>query len=172
MGRGLIGSVNVAPVLCQDYIKQLDGFRSAFIPPIIPETHVVGTLDQILYDSFPEEVGEGHPIDLHLSIALKKRISVWWSDKEEIALFRGQHHLIPIDHKHLTRSIPDQISCMQVAVTDDAGPWSRLEHRCQLFQGGHHRVNRGLMRHPAGAKRPLCGPSAWGMAVLGFKGTD
>ena len=77
MGRGLIGSVDVAPVLCQDDLKQLDGLRSAFFCPIIPETHVVGTLDQILDDSFPEEVGEGHPIDLHLSIALKKRISVW-----------------------------------------------------------------------------------------------
>jgi hypothetical protein len=77
MGRGLIGSVDVAPVLCQDDIKHLDGLRPAFFSPIIPETHVVGTLDQILDDSFPEEVGEGHPIDLHLSIALKKRISVW-----------------------------------------------------------------------------------------------
>src|SRR5438132_14007016 len=77
MGRGLIGSLDVAPVLRQDDIKQLDGLRPAFFCPIIPETHVVGTLDQILYNSFPEEVGEGHPIDLHLSIALKKRISVW-----------------------------------------------------------------------------------------------
>lgn len=77
MGRSLIGSVDVAPVLCQDDIKQLDGLRPAFFSPIIPETHVVGTLDQILYDPFPEEVGEGHPIDLRLSIALKKRISVW-----------------------------------------------------------------------------------------------
>src|SRR6266478_8672319 len=146
MGRGLIGSVNVAPVLCQDYIKQLDGFRSAFISPIIPETHVVGTLDQILYDSFPEEVGEGHPIDLHLSIALKKRISVWWSDKEEIALFGGQHHLIPIDHKHLTRSIPDQISCMQVGVTDDAGQWSLFLMIRQLLRSTHDRLCRGRWR--------------------------
>ena len=61
----------MATVLCQDDLKQLDGLRPAFFSPILPETHVVGTLDQILYDSFPQEVGEGHPIDLHLSIALK-----------------------------------------------------------------------------------------------------
>src|SRR5260370_8287022 len=61
---------------------------------------------------------------------------------------------------------------MQVAVTDDAGEWSRLEHRCQLFQGGHHRVDRGLMRHPRGAERTLNGTSAFSMGVLGFKGTD
>src|SRR5207247_9824880 len=109
MGRGLIGSVDVAPVLCQDDIKQLDGLRPAFFCPIIPETHVVGTLDQILYDPFPVEVGQGHPIDLYLSIALKKRISVWWPDKEEIAHCWCQRHLIPIDHKHLTRSIATHI---------------------------------------------------------------
>src|SRR6266436_3517973 len=171
MGRGLIGSVDVAPVLCQDDIKQLDGLCPAFFSPIIPETHVVGTLDQILYDPFPEEVGEGHPIDLRLSIALKKRISVWWPDKDEIALFGGQHHLIPIDHTHLTRSITDQISCMQVAVTDDIGEGSRLKYPCQLFQGGQHRVDRGLMRHPAGAERTLDCTSAFSIGVLGLKRT-
>src|SRR6266567_8871015 len=77
MGRGLIGSVDVAPVLCQDDLKQLDGLRPAFFSPILPETHVVGTLDQILYDPFPQQVGEGYPIDLRLSIALKKRSSGW-----------------------------------------------------------------------------------------------
>jgi hypothetical protein len=33
-----------------------------------------GTLDQILYDPFPDEAGEGHPIDLRLCIALEKRL--------------------------------------------------------------------------------------------------
>src|SRR6266699_615312 len=119
MSRGLISSVDVAPILCQDHIKQLDGFRPAFFAPIVPKTHIVGIFDQILYDPFPEKVGEGHPIDLRLSIALKKRICVWWPDKDEIALFGSKSHLIPIDHKYLTRLIPDQIPCMQVAVTDD-----------------------------------------------------
>src|ERR1700730_6460527 len=82
MGRGLIGSIDVASVLCQDDLKQLDGLRPAFFSPILPETHVVGTLDQILYDPFPQEVGEGYPIDLRLSITLKKRISVWRPDKK------------------------------------------------------------------------------------------
>src|SRR6266568_3589450 len=172
MGRGLIGSVDVAPVLCQDDLKQLDGLRPAFFSPILPETHIVGTLDQSLYDPFPQEVGEGYPIDLRLSIALKKRSSVWWPDKEEIALFGGQHHLIPIDHKHLARSITDQISCMQVAVTDDGGEGARLEDPCQRFQGGQHRVDRGLMGHPRGAQRTLNSISAFSVGVLGLKGTN
>src|SRR5258707_10530657 len=126
MGRGLIGSVDVAPVLCQDDIKQLDGLCPAFFSPILPETHVVGTLDQILHDPFPEEVGEGHPIDLGLSVAVKKRISVWVPNKDKIALFGCVHHLIPIDHKHLARSITDEISCMQGGMTNDIGEGSQL----------------------------------------------
>src|SRR5207245_5981572 len=104
--RDLIVTVNRVPFRVQDDLNQLDGLRPAFFCPILPETHVVSTLDQILYDPFPQQVGEGYPIDLRLSIALKKRSSVWWPDKEEIALFGGQHHLIPIDHKHLAHSIP------------------------------------------------------------------
>jgi hypothetical protein len=42
MSRGLIGSVDVAPVLCQDDLKQLDGLRPGFFSPILPETHIVG----------------------------------------------------------------------------------------------------------------------------------
>lgn len=128
MGRGLIGSLDANIVLGQNNVKRLDGFGPAFFAPIIPETRVVGTLNQILYDSFPEKIGKSPPIDLDVSIALEERISVWRADKEEIALFGGQPHLIPIDYKDLTRLIPNQISCMEVAMTDDAGRWSRLKH--------------------------------------------
>lgn len=121
MGFGLRGRFDMAVVFCQDDIKQLDGLRPVFFGPILPETHIVGTLDQILGNPFPQKVGEGRPIDLCLPIALKKRLSVWWPDKEKIALFGSQHHLIPIDHKDLTRVIADQIACMQVSMTDDAG---------------------------------------------------
>src|SRR6266571_8901614 len=171
MGRGLRGGMDVAPALRQDHIKQLDGLHPAFFSPILPETHVAGALDQILHDPFPEKVGESYPIDLRLSIALKKGIGVWMPDKDEIALLGGQHHLIPIDHTHLTRSITDQISCMQVGVTDDIGEGSRLKYPCQLFQGGQHRVDRGLMRHPAGAERTLNCTSAFSVGVLGLKRT-
>src|SRR5437763_4732347 len=123
-----------------------------FFSPIVPETHVLGTLNQILHDPFPEVVGEEYPVNLRDSVPLKKRLGLWPPDKDEIALFGGQHHLIPIDHKHMARSITDQISCMQVCVTDDVGEGSRPERLCQFFQGGHCRVNRRLMRHPGGAK--------------------
>src|SRR5690348_13221162 len=110
MGRGSISGLDVDVVLRQDHLKQRDGLHPAFFSPILPEPYVAGTLNQILHDPFPEEVGEGHPINLRLSVALPKRSGVWGPDKEEIALFGGQHHLIPIDHKHPTRSLTDQIS--------------------------------------------------------------
>jgi hypothetical protein len=168
----LIGGFDVAPVLRQDHLKQLGSLYPAFFSPILLETHVVGTLNQILHDPFPEEVGEDHPVDLPLSIALKKCIGVWVPHKDEIALFGGQYYLISIDHKHLAGSTTDQISCMQVTVTDDVRKGSRLEHPCQLFQGGEHRVDRGLMRHPGGAKCTLGGTCAFSMSVLGLKGTN
>src|SRR6185437_9013200 len=116
MSRGSISGIDVAPILRQDHIKQLDGLQTAFFSPILPEPHVAGTLNQILHDPFPEKVGEGRPLNLRLSVSFPKCSGVWGPDKDEIALFRGQHNLIPIDHKHPTRSITDQISCVQVAV--------------------------------------------------------
>src|SRR5258708_1239787 len=77
MGRSLIGGSDVATVLRQDHIKQLDGLHPACFSPILLEPHVAGTLHQILHDPFPEEVGEGHPIHLGLPVALKKRRGVW-----------------------------------------------------------------------------------------------
>src|SRR5947209_924365 len=172
MSRGLIGGIDVAVVLCQDHIKQLGRLQPTFFSPILLEPYVTGAVNQILHDPFPQEVGEGHPINLHLSVALPKRSGVWGPDKEEIALFGGQQHLIPIDHKHLIRSISDQISGMQVTVTDDGGQGSRPEHPCQLFQGGEYRVNRGLMSHPGGADHTLNDTAVFSMDVLGLKGTN
>src|SRR5262249_6031634 len=117
-GRGSIGGVEEAPVLCQGHCAQPCGLGPTFFSPIIPPTHVRGTLDQILYDPLPEEVGEGQPVDLRPPVALKKRVSVRRPDEDEIALLGGQRHLIPIDHKYLARSVPDQVPCVQVAVTD------------------------------------------------------
>jgi hypothetical protein len=53
----------------------------------------LGILDQILYDPFPAIIGHGHPIDRHLAVALKKRLGLRFPDKDEIALFGGQHNL-------------------------------------------------------------------------------
>src|SRR4029434_1354915 len=93
-------------------------------------------------------------------------------DKDKIALFGCQHHLIPIDHKHVTSRIPEQIGGMQIRMTDDRGEGALLEHRCQLFQEGHARVNRGLMRHPRGAKSARSSTATEALLeVLGLKGT-
>ena len=87
MGRGLIGGIDVAPVLRQDHIKQLGGLHPAFFSPIILEPHVVGTLDQILHDPFPEEVGEGHPIDLGLSKLWQMTIAQRDRDNKNVLIF-------------------------------------------------------------------------------------
>src|SRR6266700_2729426 len=78
----------------------------------------------------------------------------------------------PIDHTHMTSMVTEQIGWMQIRVRDDVWQCSRLEHLCQLFQGVHCRVNRGLMRPPVGAKSTRRSTStASRMQVLGLKGT-
>src|SRR2546422_923843 len=169
MGRSSIGGIEVAPFLSQDLMKQLGDISPGFFSQIVPGKHVLGTLDQILHDPFPAVVCECNPIDLRLSVALKKRICLWFPDKDEIALFRRQLHIIPIDDKHVTSMITEQIGWMQIRVTDDVWQCSRLEHLCQLLQGGHSLVNRGLMRHPGGAKSALRDTSIMSrMEVLGL----
>src|SRR6266702_7868312 len=133
MGACIIGSMEIAPSRLQGLMKHLGDLRLGFFSQIVPETHVLGIFDHILNDPFPEVVRKEHPIHLCISVPLKKRLCMWLSNKDEIALFGCQHHLIPIDHKHLTRSIPYQISCMQVCVTDDIWACSSLEHLRQLF---------------------------------------
>jgi len=172
MGRSLIGRLDRAAATLQCLVKEVGRLLSGFFSPLLPEPRVAGTLHQILHDPFPEEVGEGHPIDLGLSVAFSKRVGVWLSDKDEIALFGRQHHLVPIDHKDLARLITDQISGMQIGVADDVGEGLGSEHPRQLFERGHHHVDRRLMRQPAGAKRPLGGTLALGMGKLGLEGTD
>src|SRR5437773_6724862 len=147
-----IGSIDAAPFLSQNLIKHLGSISPGFFSQIVPETHVLCTRDQILHDPFPEVVRQCHPINLSLSIPFPKRSCLWLPDKDEIALFGCQHHLIPIDHKHVTSMITEQIGWMQVRVTDDVRKCSRLEYLCQLLQGGYSLVNRGLMRHPRGEK--------------------
>src|SRR5712692_5703071 len=109
MGRSCIGGSDVAPFLSQDLMKHLGDISLAFFCQIVPETHVLSTLDQILHDPFPAVVRECHPIDLRLSVALKKRICLWFPDKDEIALFGRQHHIIPIDYKHVASMIAYQV---------------------------------------------------------------
>src|SRR6266702_8257418 len=170
MGLCCIGSIEVAHF--QVLIKHLDGISPGFFSQIVPETDVLCTFDQILHDPFPEVVRQRYPINLSLSVPFPKRIGLWCPDKDKIALFGCQHYLIPIDHKHLTSMITEQIGWMQVRVTDDVWEDSRLEHLCQLFQGGHDLVNRGLMGLPRGEKSAFRGTSTVSrMEVLGLKGT-
>src|SRR6266699_3865214 len=170
MGLCSRGSIEVAPF--QDLIKHPGDISPGFFSQIVPETDVLCTFDQILNDPFPEVVRQCHPINLCLSVPFPKRICLWCPEKDKIALFGRQHHLIPIDHKHVTSMITDQIGWMQIRVTDDVREYSRLEHLCQLFQGGHYRVNRGLMRYPGVEKSAFRDTSTMSrMEVLGLKGT-
>src|SRR5205807_10096844 len=142
-----------------------------FFSQIVPETHVLCTLDQILHDPFPEVVRQCHPINLCLSVPFPKRRCLWFPDKDEIALFGCQHHLIPIDHKHVTERVTEQIGCMQIRVTDDVWERSSLQHAPQRFQGGNCCVNRRLMHHPGRAKRALRGTCPTSrVCVLGLNG--
>src|SRR6266568_5408496 len=170
MGLCSRGSIEVAPF--QDLIKHLGSISPGFFSQIVPETHVLSTLDHILYDPFPEIVRQCYPIYLYLSVPFPKRICLWCPDKDKVALFGRQHHIIPIDHKHVTSMITEQIGCMQIRMTDDVWEDSRLEHLCQLFQGGHDLVNRGLMGLPRGEKSAFRDTTILSrMQVLGLKGT-
>src|SRR5712691_6036852 len=118
MGRCCIGSIDVAPSR-QDLIKQTGGISPGFFSQIVLEKHVLSTLDQILHDSFPTIVCEYDPINHSLSVPFPKRLCLWFPDKDEIALFGSQHHIIPVDYKHVSGMIAYQIGRMQVRVTDD-----------------------------------------------------
>src|SRR5258708_7046859 len=136
-------------------MKRLRDLRPGFFCPIVPKTYVVGQVHQILHDSFPEIVGEQAPIHLCTGVPLKKCLCVWLPEKDEIAFFWGQHHFIPVDHKYVAGKVTNQVSCVQVCMTDDVGKGSRLEHLCQLLKSGHSPVNRRLMRPPRGTKSAL-----------------
>src|SRR5947207_2664422 len=102
-------------------MKHLRDLSPRFFCPITPKTHVVGNVNHILHDSFPEVVGEQAPIHLCICVPLKKCLCMWLPEKDEIAFFRGQHHFIPVDHKHVAGRVTNQVSCMQVCMTDDVG---------------------------------------------------
>jgi hypothetical protein len=55
MGCSRICGIDSAPSR-QYLIEQLGGISPGFFSPIIPETHVLGTLNQILNDPFPERI--------------------------------------------------------------------------------------------------------------------
>ena len=63
-----------------------------------------------------------HPINISLPVSFPKRGCLRFPDKDEIALFGRQHHLIPIDYKHVPGMIAEQVGRMQVRVTDDVWP--------------------------------------------------
>src|SRR6266516_2327993 len=73
MGRCCRGGIDVAP-FSQELMKQPGGISPGFFCPIVPETHVSSILDQILNNPFPEVICQCHPINLPLSVSLKKCI--------------------------------------------------------------------------------------------------
>ncbi len=74
VGRSCIGGSDVVPSLRQVLMKQPGDIRPGFFCPIVPETRALGIFDHILNDPFPAVVRECNPINLRLSIPLKKRI--------------------------------------------------------------------------------------------------
>src|SRR5690242_14281929 len=56
VGRSSIGGINSAPFISQDLMKRLGDISPGFFSQIVPETHVLSTLDQILHNPFPAVV--------------------------------------------------------------------------------------------------------------------
>jgi len=116
--------------LCQNVLKYLGFLSFGRISHIIPEKHGLRALNDILNNSFPQVVGQRNPVNFRLSIPLKERrgcLSRRRSygrpiEKEEIALFRSQHHIVPINHKHLVSLVADHVPRMQIGVADDVRP--------------------------------------------------
>src|SRR2546430_8726014 len=106
-GRGCVGCLDGTLSPGQPVIKQLSNLSPGSFRQVVPETHVLRTLDHILYDPFPVIVGHCHPINLPLSVPHPERIRHWFPDKDEIALLRCQHHLIPINHKDAARGVAE-----------------------------------------------------------------
>src|SRR5579884_3300878 len=101
VGSSGVNIIDGAGVTKQDVMKQLGNIGTSFFSQVVLEEHVIGTRDHILHDSFPTVVGECDPINLLLSVAFPERLCPRFPDKDEIALFGGEHHIIPIDHKYV-----------------------------------------------------------------------
>src|SRR5437879_625000 len=80
MGRCGRGGIDVAPFR-KVLMKQSGDIGPGFFCPIVPETDVSSIFDQILNNPFPEVIGQCRPINLPLSISLKKCIGLWFPDK-------------------------------------------------------------------------------------------
>src|SRR5262249_28420913 len=103
-------------------------------------------------------IGERRPINIRLSVALKetrldaartieqmavlaslilsrRALRLQWVDKDEISLFRGDHHIFPIDQKYPASAITHQITRVQICVTDDLRKCSPPQLACKSFQG-------------------------------------
>jgi len=87
MSQGLIGRVDRAAATLQYLLKEAGRLPSGFFSPVIPEPHVAGILHQILHDPFPEEVGDGHPIDLGLSKLWRMTIAQRDRDNKNVLIF-------------------------------------------------------------------------------------
>ena len=87
MSQGLIGRVDRAAATLQYLLKEAGRLPCGFFSPVIPEPHVAGILHQILHDPFPEEVGEGNPIDLGLSKLWRMTIAQRDRDNKNVLIF-------------------------------------------------------------------------------------
>src|SRR5579872_3199164 len=105
MRRRSIDIIDGTGVTDHYLIKQLDDIGLAFFSQIVLEKHVFGAGDHVLRDPFPAIVSERDPINLRLSVSLPERICSRFPDKDEIALFGSQHHIIPVDDKHMAGGI-------------------------------------------------------------------
>src|ERR1700674_4032692 len=151
----------------QARVKSPNSPGVGFIAQVFSEDHLSGILDQIWYHSLVAVVGKRVPINLCRSVPLEKwRAAVLRGaiqrvpDKDEISLPGSQHHVIPIDHEHKAGSITQQITWMQVRMTDNVWDGFRLEYGCELVEGRQQRVNRRSMFYPGGTESTLGGAVA------------
>src|SRR2546428_8991572 len=146
MGGGRLCGVEIAAFQARAKLPRGLGF--CLFAQVVSDDHLSGVLDKVLYHPLVAIVRKQSPIDPRLAVPLKERRAGlargvgWLSDKDEVALPRSQHHVIPIDDEYIAGPVTQQVAWMQVCVTDDVWPGLCPEHACELVHGGEQSVNR------------------------------
>src|SRR5689334_9973379 len=117
MGSSRVDIIDGAGATLQDLTKQPGDIGPGFFSKVFLEKHVTGTRDHILHDPLTAVIGECDPIDLWMSVSFPESVCSWISNKDEISFFGRQHYIVPIDHKHISLCVADQVRRMQVRVT-------------------------------------------------------
>ena len=137
--NGSLGGGRDFTVWRENCVKELDGIGFAFFFQVLSEKYFLSTGDHVLNYSLVAVVGKGSPVDVGVSVALEKCraagqcITSGWRflNKDEVALFGGQHDFIPVDYVCVTVRGAEQIGGVQVRVTDDVGEMAFLQYASQ-----------------------------------------